>query len=92
MTAFALLNWMFLLLQLYEISDEPKRKEFLDDLFIFMQKRGELMSELNYLSAVRWIECLEMRRRSLRGVITAWLISESTRIWPFLALIPLHLF
>ncbi|CAF4887085.1 unnamed protein product, partial [Rotaria sp. Silwood1] len=25
---------------LYELSDEPKRKEFLDDLFAFMQKRG----------------------------------------------------
>lgn len=27
--------------QLYEISDDPKRKEFLDDLFQFMQKRGK---------------------------------------------------
>ncbi|XP_052100778.1 protein dead ringer homolog isoform X9 [Mytilus californianus] len=26
--------------QLYELSDEPKRREFLDDLFQFMQKRG----------------------------------------------------
>lgn len=26
--------------QLYELSDDPKRKEFLDDLFSFMQKRG----------------------------------------------------
>ncbi|XP_067665272.1 AT-rich interactive domain-containing protein 3C-like isoform X1 [Haliotis asinina] len=26
--------------QLYELSDDPKRKEFLDDLFAFMQKRG----------------------------------------------------
>lgn len=26
--------------QLYELSDDPKRKEFLDDLFQFMQKRG----------------------------------------------------
>ncbi|CAF4553093.1 unnamed protein product, partial [Rotaria magnacalcarata] len=25
---------------LYELSEEPKRKEFLDDLFAFMQKRG----------------------------------------------------
>lgn len=29
------------LLQLYEINDDPKRKEFLDDLFSFMQKRGK---------------------------------------------------
>ncbi|XP_072429353.1 AT-rich interactive domain-containing protein 3A isoform X2 [Chiloscyllium punctatum] len=26
--------------QLYELDDDPKRKEFLDDLFSFMQKRG----------------------------------------------------
>lgn len=27
--------------QLYELDDDEKRKEFLDDLFSFMQKRGE---------------------------------------------------
>lgn len=27
--------------QLYELDSDPKRKEFLDDLFTFMQKRGE---------------------------------------------------
>lgn len=27
--------------QLYELDNDPKRKEFLDDLFTFMQKRGE---------------------------------------------------
>ncbi|KPJ09600.1 AT-rich interactive domain-containing protein 3A [Papilio machaon] len=27
--------------KLYEISDDPQRKEFLDDLFSFMQKRGK---------------------------------------------------
>ncbi|XP_069758722.1 AT-rich interactive domain-containing protein 3B-like isoform X2 [Narcine bancroftii] len=26
--------------QLYELDTDPKRKEFLDDLFVFMQKRG----------------------------------------------------
>uniref|UniRef100_A0A1I8GWD8 ARID domain-containing protein n=2 Tax=Macrostomum lignano TaxID=282301 RepID=A0A1I8GWD8_9PLAT len=26
--------------QLYELSEEPKRKQFLDDLFAFMQRRG----------------------------------------------------
>ncbi|XP_054160620.1 AT-rich interactive domain-containing protein 3C-like [Oppia nitens] len=26
--------------QLYELSEDPKRKEFLDDIFSFMQKRG----------------------------------------------------
>lgn len=28
--------------QLYELDSDPKRKEFLDELFVFMQKRGEL--------------------------------------------------
>lgn len=27
--------------QLYELDADPKRKEFLDDLFSFMQKRGK---------------------------------------------------
>lgn len=30
-------------LQLYELSDDPRRKVFLDDLFVFMQKRGEFV-------------------------------------------------
>lgn len=29
------------LMQLYELDGDPRRKEFLDDLFSFMQKRGE---------------------------------------------------
>jgi len=33
-----------LFLQLYEMSDDVKRKEFLDELFTFMQKRGELIT------------------------------------------------
>lgn len=33
--------FVFLFAQLYEINDDPKRKEFLDDLFSFMQKRGK---------------------------------------------------
>ncbi|KAG0428815.1 hypothetical protein HPB47_024223 [Ixodes persulcatus] len=28
---------------MYELSDDPKRKEFLDDLFTFMQKRGRTL-------------------------------------------------
>ncbi|XP_026470917.1 protein dead ringer-like [Ctenocephalides felis] len=31
---------------LYEINDDPKRKEFLDDLFQFMQKRGTPINRL----------------------------------------------
>lgn len=33
------MHWLFAF-QLYELSHDPKRKEFLDDLFNFMQKRG----------------------------------------------------
>ena len=34
-------NKIFSLFQLYEIDDNPRRTEFLDDLFSFMQKRGQ---------------------------------------------------
>jgi len=37
---------LFYLFQLYEINDDPKRKEFLDDLFSFMQKRGKSIESL----------------------------------------------
>lgn len=33
---------ILLFLQLYEIDDNPKRKEFLDELFTMMQKRGKI--------------------------------------------------
>ena len=39
-------NNLFLFFQLYEISDDPQRKEFLDDLFSFMQKRGKSTSHI----------------------------------------------
>ena len=32
---------IFGLFQLYGMSDEPERREFLDDLFSFMQKKGK---------------------------------------------------
>ncbi|XP_076465314.1 uncharacterized protein LOC143297032 isoform X2 [Babylonia areolata] len=32
--------------QLYELSDDPQRKEFLDDLFAFMQKRGSPVNRI----------------------------------------------
>ena len=35
-------------LQLYELSDDTKRKDFLDDLFAFMQKRGKNKHFLHY--------------------------------------------
>ncbi|CAJ0952993.1 unnamed protein product [Ranitomeya imitator] len=33
-------------LQLYELDSDPKRKEFLDDLFVFMQKKGTPISRI----------------------------------------------
>lgn len=32
---------LFVNMQLYELDSDPNRKEFLDDLFNFMQKRGK---------------------------------------------------
>jgi len=41
-------NWSFeeQFKQLYEIDDNPKRKEFLDEIFHFMQKRGTPINRL----------------------------------------------
>jgi len=41
-------NWSFeeQFKQLYELNDDPKRKEFLDDIFNFMQKRGTPINRL----------------------------------------------
>lgn len=41
-------NWSFeeQFKQLYEIDENPKRKEFLDELFAFMQKRGTPINRL----------------------------------------------
>ncbi|XP_066152259.1 protein dead ringer isoform X2 [Euwallacea fornicatus] len=44
-------NWSFeeqfkQVRQLYELSDDPKRKEFLDELFLFKQKRGSPINRL----------------------------------------------
>lgn len=44
--------FFFPLLQLYELSDDAKRKEFLDDLFAFMQKRGKLFFLNHHLDAM----------------------------------------
>ena len=33
----------FSIFKLYELGTEPERKEFLDDLFTFMQKRGKIV-------------------------------------------------
>lgn len=41
-------NFANLSFQLYELSEDPKRKEFLDELFAFMQKRGRQWCSLEY--------------------------------------------
>lgn len=52
--------------QLYELSDDPKRKEFLDDLFSFMQKKGKYILSLSLYtcqkvssSLMEWVEKYE---------------------------------
>ena len=49
--------------QLYEIDGDPNRKEFLDDLFIFMQKRGEFVQVGNALTecTARMHACVQAR-------------------------------
>ena len=42
--------------QLYEIDDNPKRKEFLDELFAFMQKRGTPINRLPIMA--KQVGCL----------------------------------
>lgn len=45
--------------QLYELDADPKRKEFLDDLFSFMQKRGEVCLPGGWaLLATAWGRCV----------------------------------
>jgi hypothetical protein len=36
-------TFAFFLFQLYEIDENPKRKEFLDELFSYMQNRGKFI-------------------------------------------------
>lgn len=47
-------------LQLYELDEDPKRKEFLDDLFGFMQKRGKG-------GWLGWVPLLFLPRLLVRG-------------------------
>ncbi|KAI5752225.1 hypothetical protein M8J77_015037 [Diaphorina citri] len=48
---------------LYELSDEPKRKEFLDDLFSFNQKKDELKNAIRQ-------EIYDIPREMLERVMT----------------------
>lgn len=38
------LSWEIFFPQLYNLSDNPERKEFLDKLFDYMQKKGHLLT------------------------------------------------
>lgn len=49
--------------QLYELGTEPERKEFLDDLFSFMQKRGELFCKVLPIIPFCMPLTLEQRRK-----------------------------
>ena len=44
----------FCFFQLYEIDDNPKRKEFLDELFSLMQKRGKFEQATPRLQLFQW--------------------------------------
>ncbi|CAH1392721.1 unnamed protein product [Nezara viridula] len=78
---------------LYEISDDPKRKEFLDDLFSFMQRReteGIALSlgsyQNNQLANQRELAKFEKwrqrRRKSQYSVKRAtWLGGKNEGLW-----------
>ncbi|VDO96049.1 unnamed protein product [Soboliphyme baturini] len=61
--------------QLYELSDEAKRKEFLDDLFSFMQKRA-------FLFACR--RCLNVEQPGVIGdnCLLNTSVVQMWRAWP----------
>lgn len=65
--------------QLYELDADPKRKEFLDDLFSFMQKRGEhLPGQEGWVGAPQtlWLWTGTARTRSPLGATSwAWVIT-----------------
>ena len=49
-------------LQLYELDSDPERKEFLDDLFVFMQKRGECApySSFQFTEYLLSVHCVQV--------------------------------
>ena len=71
--------------QLYEIDDNPKRKEFLDELFAFMQKRGTPINRLPIMAKqVNSSRCGETQDFiTLRRFLTC--TSSTTWWWPEVA-------
>ena len=59
-------TYIFLSFQLYEIDDNPKRKVFLDELFQFMQNRGE--HRPNEWQTCEWnlVSSIHLERQALR--------------------------
>ncbi|KAL6479490.1 hypothetical protein MHYP_G00129230 [Metynnis hypsauchen] len=59
--------------KLYELDSDPNRKEFLDDLFTFMQKRVELMNvPLVSLMAEARVGDSFLRSEEGNGVMCVW--------------------
>ena len=52
--------------QLYELDSDPERKEFLDDLFVFMQKRGECApySSFQFIEHLLSAHCVQVTQPS----------------------------
>ncbi|XP_042219887.1 protein dead ringer homolog [Homarus americanus] len=62
---------------LYELSDEVKRKEFLDELFSFMQKRGTPINRLPIMAK----QVLDLYELYNLVVASAASWTSSTRLW-----------
>lgn len=83
-----------LLMQLYELDGDPRRKEFLDDLFSFMQKRGEspaacppcapvhilLLPEIFLLGHTTMTSCHDLLERFLQKVTPGSYVTHVTYI------------
>ncbi|KAH7966439.1 hypothetical protein HPB49_016321 [Dermacentor silvarum] len=69
--------------KLYELSDDPKRKEFLDDLFSFMQKRAAVVARASELLAsgqeVATWKAKKLRAGFARGDVKMRRVSEAAR-------------
>ena len=59
--------------QLYEIDDNPARREFLDELFAFMQKRGE--SQIRIIVTTLYLLSPSLATKTCVGV-SPWLAPD----------------
>uniref|UniRef100_A0ACB8E550 Uncharacterized protein n=1 Tax=Sphaerodactylus townsendi TaxID=933632 RepID=A0ACB8E550_9SAUR len=90
--------------KLYELDGDPERKKFLDDLFVFMQKRGrwlyqrdsaEILSLAYGKSVERYQRFLAVEGFTLSAQQLEWGLIETTRgtgvqKYQFAALVMLH--